>query len=938
MIMKRKIYFALLSLCALSAFAGCQKTQIEEEPNPTAKDLVSFRVTALSPAEESAIVWEAVSDRIGVYLSESGSSERLLDNAYFGAYTSTSRSYFSPVSDKGKLYWNSVDKVDVGLYYPYRSSTSKPDSIFVQIPSRQTCDVASGLADIKKNTLFASAIKGVSRTEAGYVDAQLSPVASYVKVTITSNLPVQCLGITLQGDEGTALSFEKGNYNILSGELTSGETTSSAVEVTPTGTAVVNKKGLSLYAKVNPLYSGKKVTVSCSLDGAEIEPVTVDVPEGGFKRGVCTSYSLGFTANPINLSENGTANTYIVSKADKLYAFKATVRGNGNSTSGSQTFEGATLTEAPLPVNITPSDAVLVWYSAPLQDDGTYSQKSPVVTTSIFFDEGEGMVYFKTPKEFVNGNALIAVRNASGDILWSWNIWAVEGYDPEATGKAVGRYVVMDRNLGATAGLSAKDESDKVKAARAVGHYYQWGRKDPFPAAEKYTNELYGMDEHWGLVAYTDEKEYALSGNLVYGDRTQNAKMLASELGAKYSLSSAVAMSVKYPHKWMFGGTSDACAPTYDWFSGNSDVANRTIEENAAWKTLWGCSDNVTSEKTIYDPCPAGWKVPTPDFYAVALHNVRLSSGKHGFYLPDYDVYFPYAGQRKAGFGGSVIVGAGELLMSTAATSGPRFPLRATCTASSISSTRGGVTSYNTYAGAGYQVRCVKETVADNAPSYGNQSGHTAAFMGDSITRTWRDRGRASFFTENNYANFGLDGTTTINMVNRFSSEVLSDDPVVAVIAGGTNDLAWNDEYRTAPEEIVANVALMARMASDEGAKVIIGSVAPTRDMWWQKQAWKDQYNGDWVSQRVITTNALLRALAQKNGYGYADYWAVLHDEDNDLKEEYRWNGTDHVHPNAAAFLVMEGVLKPLIDAALYDPTETQPGGSGAEDMDKWEW
>ena len=63
----------------------------------------------------------------------------------------------------------------------------------------------------------------------------------------------------------------------------------------------------------------------------------------------------------------------------------------------------------------------------------------------------------------------------------------------------------MDRNLGAMIGLEAKDESDPVKAAWAIGNYYQWGRKDPIPTASEYgkaDNALQGSMK-WGLPTYT---------------------------------------------------------------------------------------------------------------------------------------------------------------------------------------------------------------------------------------------------------------------------------------------------------------------------------------------------------------------------------------------------------------------------------------------------
>ena len=114
----------------------------------------------------------------------------------------------------------------------------------------------------------------------------------------------------------------------------------------------------------------------------------------------------------------------------------------------------------------------------------------------------------------------------------------------------------MDRNLGAVLGPEAKDMSDRIGAAGAIGNYYQWGRKDPFPAASQYEDETFAIRDSWGNEAYTDLDAFKLTGNRIFSDdRVQNGRMLAAELGSGYTLESAVAESVKYPHKWMFGGT-----------------------------------------------------------------------------------------------------------------------------------------------------------------------------------------------------------------------------------------------------------------------------------------------------------------------------------------------------------------------------------------------
>ena len=296
-------------------------------------------------------------------------------------------------------------------------------------------------------------------------------------------------------------------------------------------------------------------------------------------------------------------------------------------------------------------------------------------------------------------------------------------------------------------------------------------------------------------------------------------------------------------------------------------------------------------------------------------------------------------------------------MIASASVANSLYPIRASVSASGSNLAGARVTSSNSYAGAGYQVRCVKETVEAKAPAKAKQSGHRAALMGDSITRTWKDRGRMAFFTENNYLNKGIDGTTSSNMINRFWSDIMADDPQLAVICCGTNDLAENDSnfsgetenYRVhvSIENLLANIALMSRIAEDSGIPVVLGSVCPSRSMWWKPQSWKDKYDGDYIANKIIEANKLIKAYAAARGYGYADYHSALKNEDNGLADKYCWvfgknaDGTlnlDSVHPNADAFLVMEGILKPLIDASLYDPSQAYPGGGQIDDMDKWKW
>ena len=183
----------------------------------------------------------------------------------------------------------------------------------------------------------------------------------------------------------------------------------------------------------------------------------------------------------VNLSETATANAYIVTTPSTKYGFKATVKGNGIPREFEWTFDGQPMKMGYSNVAIAPASVKLLWYNAPKGTSG-YVTDCPIKPESLKYDAADGHVYFETPSKFVNGNVVIAAYDAAGEIVWSWNIWAIEGYDPEVTSKKVGRYTVMDRNLGSFKGVETKTESDVLLAAHAYGNFYQWGRKDPFPA------------------------------------------------------------------------------------------------------------------------------------------------------------------------------------------------------------------------------------------------------------------------------------------------------------------------------------------------------------------------------------------------------------------------------------------------------------------------
>ena len=197
----------------------------------------------------------------------------------------------------------------------------------------------------------------------------------------------------------------------------------------------------------------------------------------------------------------------------------------------------------------------------------------------------KGYAYITTPTALKNGNALIAALSSNGTVLWSWHIWVCSGYDPAATQQKLNgkSYFMMDRNLGA---LSATP-----KNPLANGFFYQWGRKDPFPGAAQ------------------------SSGGTTFNTTVARKTAVAADVNA------TVDYAVANPTTFL---TDPKGVINYNWI---------TSIDN----TLWGAT------KTIYDPCPPGWKVPDQVWSAVAYQ--RVANGTDG-----YGTYFRLNGTSDSGW------------------------------------------------------------------------------------------------------------------------------------------------------------------------------------------------------------------------------------------------------------------------------------------------
>ena len=245
-----------------------------------------------------------------------------------------------------------------------------------------------------------------------------------------------------------------------------------------------------------------------------------------------------------DLSASGTANSYIVSEAGS-YKFTPT-KGNSNESVGSI------------------ASAEVLW-----ETFGT--DVTPVVGDLVKNVKYEnGVISFETPSAYKEGNAVIAAKDASGKILWSWHIWLTD--QPEGQEYFNNAGTMMDRNLGATSATPGD-----VGALRLL---YQWGRKDPFLGSSSISsNALAKSTITWPSAVSSDSSK----GTIAYATANPTTFITSN------------------------GGNSDW------YYTGSSSTDN----------TRWTISDN---NKSIYDPCPSGWRVPNGGKDGVWSHALGSSS------------------------------------------------------------------------------------------------------------------------------------------------------------------------------------------------------------------------------------------------------------------------------------------------------------------------
>ena len=251
--------------------------------------------------------------------------------------------------------------------------------------------------------------------------------------------------------------------------------------------------------------------------------------------------------------------------------------------------------------NCTVGSAELVWQDA-----------QNLISNNIALCDNDTYISFQITKENIQqGNAVIAVKDESGYIMWSWHIWVTNKnvYETQAvTASYQGTtqtVMFMPFPLG---------WNDSKTAPTCT--FYQWGRKDPFPPSN-------GSGSSITLYAYG----------------TTNPTM--NNLGQ-----TDIQKSIQNPLTFYGTGTAS-------W-------------ENTNALDLWNVGNKATDvnfnlvTKSVYDPSPAGFHLPcTAAFTGFTTNNGTWNYTTKGYtFTNGVNTYWQACGYRAYNSGSLTSVGS----------------------------------------------------------------------------------------------------------------------------------------------------------------------------------------------------------------------------------------------------------------------------------------
>ena len=546
--MKKSVFaFFAASLC----LAACQIELVDPNQPNVSDDVLSAKI------EQNEVTKTVLGESNNVLWSENDQIVAFMKSSYGHKYQIKPSFAGKTYADFSRVSSASGDDLSAGMewdhnvaYYPYSESIECVKSgdnyaLEVVLPAEQTYE---------ENSFGNGTWPMVAVSEDNNIT--FKNVCGGIKLQLKGTQIVK--SITIQGK----------NNEKLAGAATvtayTDETKPAIVMAQNTSTTVTLNCGEGVKLKENtitefiislpPVVFTKGFSVNVVFDKNNLQVIHTDKENEVLRSSllVMPEVTIETPANPegttIDLSEDGTANCYIVSNAGS-YKFTPT-KGNSSESVGEIATVGV-LWET-FGTVVTPSVGDLI--------------------ASVSY--ADGCILFITPETYKEGNAVIAARDASGNILWSWHIWLTDQPVGQVYYNDAG--TMMDRNLGATSATPGD--------VGALGLLYQWGRKDPFLGSSSISRtKLANSTIVWPSAVPSNSNE----GTVAYA--TANPTTFINENASNGD--------------WYYTGSS------------STDI------------TRWTTS---SSDKSIYDPCPVGWRVPDGDSNGV-WSNALSSSASYSY-------------------------------------------------------------------------------------------------------------------------------------------------------------------------------------------------------------------------------------------------------------------------------------------------------------------
>ena len=290
-----------------------------------------------------------------------------------------------------------------------------------------------------------------------------------------------------------------------------------------------------------------------------------------------------------------TANCYVISapgtyKIPLIYGNARNADGSANTAcfnnnSPYVNYRGTAITSMYLTKDGTPSTGSLVW-----SDCGDNIVSNLAVSNDPTNSDLKFLTFTVPAANIVQGNAVVAVKDDEGTIMWSWHLWftdsgalsttALDGDDGEKPyftrdnlGSVYDTYqgtsYTTPRRVRVTVTQTGSNKTalfyiiqNPFVSATCHDTKYQWGRKDAFPGVKTVQ------------PTYIESGSSSYSSGFTYQEAIKNPGTMYSTMGGNLWC---------YPHytnAWAVNNKS------YDLISTSSIV------------------------KSVYDPCPVGFKMP----------------------------------------------------------------------------------------------------------------------------------------------------------------------------------------------------------------------------------------------------------------------------------------------------------------------------------------